>query len=144
MTEFNSVIYSTDATSIYVVPLLPGIPPNLSQGVQLSASNWLGANPTRPPSLRGLSNGDFIAIWYGDSQAGYSRFSSNADGSFTETIMGEWLAGWSLQGASDLNQDGLDDLLLIHKTQQGFGNYEYKVALGQSDGSFDFSAAPIS
>ncbi|NEP14720.1 MAG: hypothetical protein F6K14_31900 [Symploca sp. SIO2C1] len=150
MTQVNHVLYSTDANTIYVVPLDTVLPDlnNVSAVdgvVTLSVSPPSGTDPTRRPSLRGLDNGDFIATWYdGNGQpTGYSRFSPDSSGSFTESPMGSWPAGWKLQGTADLNGDGFDDLLLTHKTSSGFSNYEYKVALGQNDGSFDFSATPI-
>ncbi|NES24417.1 MAG: hypothetical protein F6K41_37295 [Symploca sp. SIO3E6] len=92
-----------------------------------------------------MENGDFIATWYdlNGEPISYSRFSPDGSGSFTQTPIGSWPVGWGIRGTADLNGDGLDDFLLTHKTSSGFGNYEYRVALGQSDGSFDFSATPI-
>ena len=52
--------------------------------------------------------------------------------------------GMGVCGVADLNVDGIDDLVITFRT--GFDdikNYDYKVAIGQADGSFDFSAAPI-
>jgi len=149
MSQVNHVLYSTNANTIYVVPLDTALPDlnNVAAVpgvVELSVSPPSGADLTRPPSLRGLDNGDFIATWFdGNGDPVYSRFSPDSSGGFTQTPIGSGPAGWGVRGTADLNGDGLDDFLLTHKTSSGFGNYEYRVALGQSDGSFDFSATPI-
>ncbi|NES21561.1 MAG: hypothetical protein F6K41_22185, partial [Symploca sp. SIO3E6] len=95
MTQVNHVLYSTDANTIYVVPLDTALPDlnNVSAipgVVELSVSPPSGTDSNRPPNLRGLENGDFIATWYdlNGEPISYSRFSPDGSGSFTQTPIG--------------------------------------------------------
>jgi hypothetical protein len=154
-------LYATNAKNIRVVPLVQGSIPNLNEGVDLIASAPCEDDMTQPVNIVSLNNsGDFLTIWWNNNtdKACYSRFTSDNNGSFTEKYMGDWLGGatsvwsagtngdigniWLPLPAADLNADKIDDLVIIrwHRLGTGSKSVEYKVALGQSDGSFDFNS----
>jgi len=155
-------LYATSAKNIRVVPLVQGSIPNLNEGVDLIASAPCEDDMTQPVNIVSLnSSGDFLTIWWNNNtdKACYSRFTPDGNGSFTEKYMGDWLGGatsvwsagtngdigniWLPLPAADLNADKIDDLVIIrwHRLGTGSKSVEYKVALGQSDGSFDFNDA---
>ncbi len=153
-------IYATSAKNIRIVPLVQGDIPNLNEGVDLVASAPCEDDITQSVFIVPLnSSREFLTIWWNKNtdKTCYSRFISDGNGSFTEKYMGDWLGGgtsvwskgtngdigniWSPLPSADLNGDKIDDLVLIrwHRLGTRPKSVEYKVALGQSDGSFDFS-----
>jgi len=145
---------TTSATDIRVVPLVQGSIPDLSTGIDLTLSvpppcdN--GLDFTQPVKVIPLSNVDFLAFWWNstNNNACYSRLVPDGNGCFTENHLGAWYGGatsnqWFPLPAADLNGDQNDDLVLFTRPGSGMEKtYEYKVALGQADGSFDFSGTP--
>ncbi|MEM7535318.1 MAG: LamG-like jellyroll fold domain-containing protein [Chloroflexota bacterium] len=141
----DSVLYSTNATQIQVVPLVTTGAPNLATGTTVIASAYCESDLAKPAYSKILPvTGEWITIWAWDLPAAcYSRFSANSSGGYDETQLGSWPTGWSVAGVDDVDGDGLDDLLLRHKVSSGFSAYQYRVALGQAGGSFDFSGTPV-
>jgi hypothetical protein len=145
------VLYTTSATDIRVVPLVPGSIPNLNTGANLTLSAPCEDDLTQPARVIPLSNGDFLTIWWNstNNNACYSRLKPDGNGSFTENHLGAWHGGatsnqWVPRSAADLNGDQKDDLVLFKRSPDSgmIQSFQYKVALGQADGSFDFTGTP--
>ncbi len=145
----HSVVYTDANNSISIDPLLLGTIPNLGTNFIV---NPIGvtpeANPNQSPGIRVVDDTDFIAVWTdANGNAQYARFKSDGEGGFEQQPFGVWPTDGRLKQAADINNDGLEDLLLARKTTpvnaSGNASYEYRVGIAQTDGSFDFSAAPV-
>ncbi|MEM7539348.1 MAG: VCBS repeat-containing protein, partial [Chloroflexota bacterium] len=138
------VLYSTNATQIQVVPLVTTGIPDLTTGITVTASASCESDLALPAYSKILPvTGEWVTIWHWDAPC-YSRFSANSSGGYDEQPLGTWPADWAIRGVDDVDEDGLDDLLLGHRVSpSGDSDYQYRVALGQPDGSFGFSATPV-
>jgi hypothetical protein len=134
---------STDADTVRLVPLVPGQLPDLERGGVIRPSCGQGVDPAKPAHLRWLPCGDLLVRRGGTQADGYSRFARDPHGRMVEGAVGEWPRGWRDAGAADVNGDGIDDLLLTRKGGKGYTHFEYKIARGRPNGSFDFGAAPV-
>gem|GEM_PF-2606427 len=136
------LLYSNNATNIRAIDLASGTIPNINVGTDIAASAWAEDNLNDSAYSRILSNGDFFTVWNTNTSSGYSRFSADGNGNYTETQMGAFPARSRIVGVDDLNGDGLDDVMMVRRVSPvpASSNFDYQVAFGQSDGSFDFSA----
>jgi len=142
----DNLLYSTSATHIQVIPLVTTGLPDLNSGTAVTASAYCASDPDKPAYSKILpAAGAWITIWRDENsnESCYSRFISDGNGGYAETQLGTFPFGWGVAGIDDLNSDGQDDLVLRHKVVDGHSDYQYRVALGQTNGSFDFSPAPV-
>ncbi|OQX02287.1 MAG: hypothetical protein BWK80_58200 [Desulfobacteraceae bacterium IS3] len=144
-----SVIYAPTASDIRIAPLVKNDLPDLDKAAKIAVTENCGAEI--PPGIYPASNDEFVAVWWNlnTDKTCYARFKPDGKGSFTETYMGNWFGGatWNktrwhvLPRLGDLNGDKIDDFVLVFHANGGVP--QYKVALGKSDGSFDFNGTPV-
>ena len=135
--EITPLAYSTDASTVRLVPLRQGKLPDLSKGDVIKPTCGRGVNPKTPCEVHWLPEGDLLVIRRGQTD-GFQRYGRNAQGRMEELAQGTWPAGWHLAGSGDVDGDGWSDLLLTRKTAQGYADFEVLVALGESKGEFHF------
>jgi len=137
------MLYSTDASSLRVVPLQHGELPDLTKGTLLRPRCGKGVDPRSPVQGVILHEGAILAIRSGN-EPGYSRFENDDLGQWREVAVAAWPREWSYAAAADLTGDGRDELLLVRKvTPRGYSAYRVKVAKAKQNGTWDFSAPEV-
>lgn len=143
------IVHASSPQDIFITYLRSGVVPNFvtEYDRQIVANPVCGLG-SQPPRITPLSNGDFLTQW---NNGCVSRFGQNEMGGFSESslttldstvVEGVFPnAGWWIEDAQDLNNDGIDDLLLVWRSAgtSDAEQYRYKVALAIGD-NFDWSA----
>lgn len=158
------ILYATDAQTIHIIPLDPGIIPSLDSDnyVPVILPSGCEDDISQPVTIVPLkTSGHFLTVWWNEAQnrGCYSHFAPDERGcnGFIEIYQGEWESkptppipsspaetnpSWWFPAPTgvDLNEDGIDEIVLIQRTNYADNYYfYYKVAVGMADGSFDFS-----
>jgi FG-GAP-like repeat len=127
------MLYSPDAETIRVVPLVHGDLPDLEVGEVLTTTCGDRVDPDAPVRLTVMGDGGFVAF---RGQA-YARFLPNRMRDLVEVYAGSWSGGWRVAGVTDADGDGLQDLILIRReAPRGHTDYSFAVALGEPGGTF--------
>lgn len=126
-----------DGRTVQIVPLRDGRMPDLEAGVSVELPDD-AQDPRLPPRLMILHDTDVLVLrTRRGGEAVWLRLRRDEAGRWRERAEGVWPEGWGPVGCADLDKDGQEDLLLLHReAPTGYAPYSYRVAHGQPDGTF--------